>query len=254
MTWLEKRKLRYRNPAIVPFEQVAESAKTGDIILFHKDTRKGLLETLEVDVLSPLVFDKTEFRHCGIIVRRNGDLHVMECADELHSGHADASYLTKGTGIRMVPIEPLLHAYNRDNGDAHFGIKSIAKAIPDERLDGFLREYEAINYLKIHKIAAVLLSHLVLPKTMHERVVQRFSNEMMCSEFVHHFLNKTGVLKDYPSKVFMPYYIEDTAFFKSLEIVPYSDITRFKYSSGRFSRPAFAGERTDGKTPRPLPR
>jgi hypothetical protein len=229
MSWLGKRKLRYKNPAVVPFEQVRDKAKTGDIILFHKDTRKGLLETLEVDLLSPLVFDRTEFRHCGIIVRRDGELHVMECADELHSGHADASYLTKGTGIRLVPIERLLYAYNRDNGDAHFGIKYIAEEIPSERLDAFVREYEAINYLKIHKIAAVLLSNLVLPKRLHERIVNRFSNEMMCSEFVHHFLNKSGVLKDYPSKVFMPYYIEDDDLFKSLEIIPYSDIIRFRY-------------------------
>jgi hypothetical protein len=46
---------------------------------------------------------------------------------------------------------------------------------------------------------------------------------------VHHFLNKSGVLKDYPSKVFMPYYIENDDLFKSLEIIPYSDIIRFKY-------------------------
>jgi len=230
MSWLEKRKLRYKNPAVVPFEQVRDKAKTGDIILFHKDTRSGFLETIEVDLLSPLVFEKTEFRHCGIIVRKDGEIHVMECADELHSGHTDASYLTKGTGIRMVPIEPLLYAYNRDNGDAHFGIKYIAEEIPTERLNAFLREYEAINYLKFHKIAAVLASKLVLPKRFHDRVVERFSNEMMCSEFVHHFLNKSGVLKDYPSKVFMPYYIEDAERFRSLEIVPYSEIIRFKYS------------------------
>ena len=52
MSWLEKRKLRYKNPAVVPFEQVKARAKTGDIILFHKDTRNGLLETIEVDLLS----------------------------------------------------------------------------------------------------------------------------------------------------------------------------------------------------------
>ena len=112
MSWLAKRKFRYKSPATVPFEQVKAEAKTGDIILFHKDTRNGLLETIEVDLLSPLVFAKTEFRHCGIIVRQGGEIHVMECADELHSGHSDAFYLTKGTGIRMVPIEALLDVSN----------------------------------------------------------------------------------------------------------------------------------------------
>ena len=71
MNWLSKRKLRYKNQRIVPFDEIRDRARTGDIILFHKTTRKGLMETLEVDVLSPLVFEQTEFRHCGIVVRRN---------------------------------------------------------------------------------------------------------------------------------------------------------------------------------------
>jgi hypothetical protein len=52
----------------------------------------------------------------------------------------------------------------------------------------------------------------------------------MCSEFVHSFLNKCGVLKDYPSKLFMPYYIEDAEVFQRLEIVSYSEIMRFRYA------------------------
>jgi hypothetical protein len=231
MNWLSKRKLRYKNQRIVPFEEIRERARTGDIILFHKTTRKGLMETLEVDVLSPLVFDQTEFRHCGIVVRKNGELHVMECADEFHSGHTDATYLTQGTGIRLVPIDALLTAYNRDNGDPHFGIKHISEEIPPEKIDAFVREYRSVNYLKFHKIATVLLSHVLLPRKIYNRIVKRFDNEMMCSEFVHNFLNRSGVLGDYPSKLFMPYYIENDTKFRQLEIVKYSDIVRFRYSS-----------------------
>jgi hypothetical protein len=233
MRWLKNRKLRYKNPATVPFEHIREKARTGDIILFHKDTRNGLLEMIEVDLLSPVVFGETDLRHCGIIVRKDGVLHVLECADEFHSGHADASYLTKGTGIRLVPIEPLLAAYDRDNGDAHFGVRHISEEIPLDRIDAFLREYESVNYLKFHKIVAVMLSHLVLPKRIRDRIAKRFENEMMCSEFVHNFLNRSGVLKDYPSKMFMPYYIEDEKRFRSLEIARYSEIVRFTYRRRR---------------------
>ena len=52
---------------------------------------------------------------------------------------------------------------------------------------------------------------------------------MMCSEFVHSLLNRCGALKDYPSKVFAPYYLQDPVRFKQLEIVSYSDIVRFRY-------------------------
>jgi hypothetical protein len=230
MNWLTRRKLRYKNQAIASFDQVRDRARTGDIILFHKTTRNGLLDALELDLISPLVFAETEFRHCGIVVRKNGELFVMECADELHSGHDAAKYLTKGTGVRLVPIETLLDAYNRDNGDPHFGIKYISQEIPASKLDATLDEYDSVNYLKMHKIAYIFLSNLVLPRKMHRRIVASFNNEMMCSEFVHSFLNKCGVLKDYPSKLFMPYYIEDSDVFRRLEIVRYSEITRFRYA------------------------
>lgn len=230
MNWLTRRKLRYKNQAIAPFEQIRDRARTGDIILFHKTTRNGLVDALELDLISPLVFTETEFRHCGIIIRKNGELYVMECAAELHSGHAEAKYLTKGTGLRLVPIETLLDAYNRDNGEPHFGIKHISEEIPAERLETTLEEYESVNYLKMHKIAYIYLSHLLLPMRLHRRIADSYSNEMMCSEFVHSFLNKCGVLKDYPSKLFMPYYIEDSELFQKLEIVRYSEIMRFRYA------------------------
>jgi hypothetical protein len=230
MNWLSRRKLRYKNHAIAPFEQIRDMARTGDIVLFHKTTRNGLVDALELDVISPLVFTETEFRHCGIIIRKNGELYVMECADELHSGHDAATYLTKGNGIRLVPMETLLDAYNRDNGDPHFGIKFISEEIPPSRLKATLDEYESVNYLKMHKIAYIFLSHLFLPAKVHRRIVDSFGNEMMCSEFVHSFLNKCGVLKDYPSKLFMPYYIEDREVFQRLEIVRYSEIMRFRYA------------------------
>ena len=229
MNWLTRRRLRYKNQAIVPFEQIRGRARTGDIILFHKTTRKGLLDALELDVLSPLAFGETEFRHCGIIIRKNGELHVMECADDLHSGHAEATYLTKGTGIRLVPIEALLDAYTRDNGDPHFGIKYISEEIPSNKVQTTIEEYESVNYLKLHKILYIFLWRLILPRRLHRKIADLFRNEMMCSEFVHSFLNKCGVLKDYPSKLFMPYYIEDAGIFQKLEVVKYSEIVRFRH-------------------------
>jgi len=230
VSWVESRRLRYKRQEILDFESVVPDARTGDILLFHKTNRSGLLDTLELDVVSPLLFDENEFRHSGIIVRENGELFVVECADEFHSGHADARYLTAGNGIRMVPLETLLDAYNRDNGDPHFGIRHIAREIPLSQLYGSLEQYGAIDYLKAHKSACIFLSRVLLPESLHRRVVDAFRNEMMCSEFVHSLLNRCGALKDYPSKVFAPYYLEDPAVFKELEIVSYSDIVRFRYA------------------------
>ena len=231
--WIDKRKLRYKGQEILDFASVCADAKTGDILLFHKTNRSGLLDTLELDVVSPLLFDQNEFRHSGIIVRENGELFVVECADEFHSGHSEARYMTEGKGIRLVPLEKLLDAYNRDNGDPHFGIRHISREIPAGQVHAVLNNYGAIDYLKVHKSACVFLSHVLLPEKLHLRVVDKFRNEMMCSEFVHSLLNRCGVLKDYPSKVFAPYYLEDPEVFKELEIVSYSDIVRFRYTGER---------------------
>lgn len=69
-------------------------------------------------------------------------------------------------------------------------------------------------------------------------------------EFVHSLLNKCGVLKDYPSKLFAPYTIENTAAFREFEIVKYSEVVRFRYlgpddsgSSGRLVQKDIVGDR-----------
>jgi len=228
---LKKRQLRYKRHRIVDFAEIRAAARTGDILLFHKTTRSGFLDALELDVVAPMLFDQNEFRHSGIVVRKDGELFVMECADQLHSGHDEATYLTPGNGIRIVAMETLLQAYNRDNGDPYFGIKHIADEISVDRVYAALAQFGRIDYLKMYGSAYVFLSCAVLPKKMHPRVLDKYRNEMMCSEFVHSLLNRCGVLKNYPSKLFAPYTIEDTAAFREFEIVKYSDVVRFRYES-----------------------
>jgi hypothetical protein len=87
----------------------------------------------------------------------------------------------------------------------------------------------------MHKSIGVFLSQKLLPMPLYLRVVDSFKNEMMCSEFVHSMLNRCGALADYPSKVFAPYYLEDSAVFKKLELVEYSDIVRFNYAGPRLA-------------------
>jgi len=234
--WISRRKLRYKRKPIVDFHEIRSAARTGDILLFHKTNRSGLLDTLELDVVSPLLFLENEFRHSGIIVRKGGELFVMECADQFHSGHTEATYLTSGNGIRLVPLEPLLQAYNRDNGDPHFGIKHIAAEIELRDLNASIEQYGSVNYLKVHKSACIFLLDIFLPRSLHRKVVDAYKDEMMCSEFVHSVLNRCGVLKDYPSKLFAPYSIENRDVFEKLEVVKYSDIIRFRYS-GKSSDP-----------------
>jgi len=227
--WLKRRQLRYKRHTIVEFDDIRADTRTGDILLFHKTSRNGLVDALEQDVVSPLLFSENEFRHSGIVVRKAGELFVMECADRFHSGHGEATYLTKGNGIRIVPLETLLEAYNRDNGDPHFGIRHISEEISFDKIEATLEQYGPIDYLRMHRSAYVFLSCAVLPKRLQPGVLEKYRNEMMCSEFVHSLLSRCGVLRDYPSKLFAPYTIENSAAFREFEIVKYSEVVRFRY-------------------------
>ena len=232
-SWLDRRRLRYKIHPTVPFEDVRSALKTGDIILFHKTTRNGLLDILELDILAPLFFDQNEFRHSGIIVRRGDDLFVMECTEERHSGYAHAVYPTGGKGIREVPLLPLLEEYTRDNGEAHFGIRAIASEIPLESLVEIVREVGPVGYMKGHRSVTIFLSQYVLPGPVLRKVVDRNAHLMMCSEFVHRVLSRHGALRNFPSKLFAPYIIENPALFSSHEVVPFSEIVRFTYPERR---------------------
>jgi hypothetical protein len=243
--WIRRRRLRYKRNEIVSFEEARRGAKTGDIILFHKTNRSGVLDVLELDFLSPLVFGQTEFRHAGIILEESGELFVVECADRRHSGYESAQYLTTGNGIRKVQLEALLSAYNRDNGDPHFGFRHVSTAIAPETIRSIIASFGAIDYLPMTVTVRLLFAHWLLPGKRFEQRAAAHSHRMMCTEFVHHLLHRCGALRAYPSKVFMPYYIENARRFSAVEAVPFSPVVRFRYA-GEFPAKGLAsaaGER-----------
>ena len=225
--WIERRRLRYKRHETLTLQDVRGDLKTGDIILFHKTSRSGLLDTLELDVLAPLFFPENEFRHSGIVVRRGETLSVVECTEEFHSGHVHAVYPTGGKGIREVPLEPLLDAYTRDNGDPHFGVRLIGDEIAPDVMMTTVKEIGPVSYLRARRSAALFLSSFVLPSSVHHRLDSLFAREMMCSEFVHRVLARCGALRNYPSKIFAPYVIENSHLFARYDLAGYSGIVRF---------------------------
>ena len=225
--WMERRRLRYKRHETVGLDDVRGDLKTGDIIMFHKTTRSGVLDTIEMDVLAPLFFPENEFRHSGLVVRRGDELSVVECTDEYHSGHDHAEYPTGGKGIREVALEPLLAAYTRDNGEPHFGVRFIPQAIPTERFMSVVNAIGPVSYLKGSRSVALYLSSFVLPSRALKHAIQMHADQMMCSEFVHAVLAECGALREYPSKIFAPYLLENSHLFEKYDLVGYSEIVRF---------------------------
>ncbi len=229
LRWIERRRRRYKTHPTIPFEDVRAKLKTGDIIMFHKTARTSLIDSLELDFISPVFFRATEFRHSGIIVRQGDDITVLECAEETHSGHAHAAYPTGGRGVRFVPLEPLLDAYGRDNGNPHYGVRFISSEIPLNRILDVLGQFGPIAYLRMQRSIPLILTRFLLPNLVRRRLLSAFRHEMMCSEFVHNVLNQCGALGEYQSKLVAPYSLEDDRFFRRLERIPFSDIVRFSF-------------------------
>lgn len=226
-SWLMRRRLRYKHHPMVALDEIRDRLQTGDIILFHKTARTGLFDTLELDFVAPLFFERNEFRHSGIVVRRDDGLFVIECTEEFHSGHVHARYITAGKGIREVSLELLLEEYARDNGDPHFGVRLIGREISADALIEIVREIGPVSYLKASRSVPIYLSKFLLPRPAVQRIIDRYANQMMCSEFVHYVLARCGALRDYQSKLFAPYIIENHSLFARYDIAGYSDIVRF---------------------------
>ena len=227
--WIDRRRLRYKQHPVVPFAEIRDRFRTGDILLFHKTTRSGLIDTIELDFVSPIFFRANEFRHSGIVVRRGGELYVLESAEERHSGHSLATYPTGGKGIRLVPLEPLLEAYTRDNGDPHYGVRFIEREIPVDRIFQVLEGYGPVSYLPMQRSLPLYLTRFLLPHRIRRLLLDAYRSQMMCSEFVHNVLHRCGALAEYPSKLLAPYLIENDTFFRRLAVVPFSDIVRFNW-------------------------
>lgn len=225
--WLVRRRMRYKTHRTLQLAEVRANLRTGDIILFHKTARTGILDTFELDFLAPLFFRTNEFRHCGIVVRRGDDVSVVECTQPQHTGREHAAYPTGGPAIREVPLEPLLESYTKDNGIPHFAVRHIPAEIPAEDLMRVVSEIGPVVYLEGTRSIPLYAASLLMPPGIVSRLIARYSHAMMCSEFVHRVLAECGVLRAAPSKVFPPYVIEGSTEFARYDLIGYSGLIRF---------------------------
>jgi len=225
--WLARRRYRYKGHPTVRLAQVRENLRTGDIILFHKTARTGILDSFELDFLAPLFFRTNEFRHCGLIVRSGDEIRVVECTQPQHTGREHAAYPTGGPAIREVPLEPALESYTRDNGIPHFAVRHVPRVISAREMMKIVHEIGPVRYLEGSRSIPLYAASMVLPRVILSRLIARFSEEMMCSEFVHRVLSRFGLLRETHSKLFPPYIFESPELFGRYDLAGYSEVVRF---------------------------
>jgi hypothetical protein len=103
----------------------------------------------------------------------------------------------------------------------------IPAEIDETVLMARVREIGPVTYLRARRSISIYVASFFLPRAIHRRIMERYSGEMMCSEFVHSVLAACGALREYPSKLFAPYVIENPKLFERHDLAGYSDVVRF---------------------------
>lgn len=221
----------YRNDPLYHYQDIKKNMKTGDIILFSCKKNKSIYQKVGYYVRTELI--GCEYGHVGIIVKKDDKLYVLECVSDDHCADIYAKYLNDcgDGGIRLINLEILLQHYY-DDYDGLYAIKFISKEIPYEKIVKELKNYKDTKFQDKKKIFMLGLIDICISHNLSKKLLSTDKNNkiLCCSGFVHHFLNRCGVLKDYPSELFWPHLFVYDDVFKPLEIVKYSKPYRFKYS------------------------
>lgn len=222
----------YRNDPLYHYQDIKKKMKTGDIILFSCKKNNSIYQKLGYYVRTELI--GCEYGHVGIIVKKNDKLYVLECVSDDHCADIHGEYLSGSGegGIRLINLETLLHHYYEDY-DGLYAVKFISKEIPLETVDNELQNYVGTKFEDKKKIFLLGLIDICISHNLSKKLSSNNKKEdkiLCCSGFVHHFLNKCGVFKDYPSELFWPHLFLYDDKCKPLENVEYSKPFRFKYS------------------------
>ena len=205
---------------------IRDKLRSGDILLFSCRRTQSLYKKLEYYFRTSFI--GSEYGHVGLVLKNGDKLYLVECCLGDNCAEEDARFLNnyKKGGVRIISLDKLIEEYSRET-DATFAIKFISKEIPWTTVTQVLKVYKNITFqnkswLYFLGTLDVAVSH---PLTVHLSNLAD-KNKMMCSEFVHDFLYRCGVLDEYPSRIFWPHLFTDDIF-HDLEIVKYSRPYKF---------------------------
>lgn len=211
------RKIEQEQPMVYnQWSDLYPQLKTGDIILFRKNIRKGIHRAA---YFFQTTLTGSYFGHAGVIIVRDGVPYVIECTNYTHSGYKVAMQLNnkRQGGVRIIKLDTLLPEYDAKC----IAIKSIEQAIPnkvvEEKLIGYRDKiFESLVHLFFPVLFDFYFSH-----TLARKFTKGSENQLFCTEFVYKLLHDCGVVKEYPAKLFWPARLTDGTF---------DHLTRVKYS------------------------
>ena len=223
-----KKKDLYHCSTVHSYQSIKDHLGTGDIILFSCQKHEHFFNSIEYYFRTHFV--GSEYGHAGIIIKDNDELYLLECNDSKNTRSKNMVWLNNRDqgGVRLAKFEEFIKKYHQKN-DAVFGVRLISQKIPNQILLDNIMKYQKITFLdkKIAYLLAILdncVSH-----DLSSYISKKCDpNRMMCTEFLHHFLNEIGIVSNYPSKLFWPHRITDGTL-DSLLKIKYSPPIKFKF-------------------------
>lgn len=220
-----KKDNRYEYYPMNKYKNIKHKFKTGDIILFSCKMHSSFLNNLEYYMRTNFI--GSEYGHVGIILKMNNDIYLVECTDYDHIADNYAYRMNsygKG-GVRIINFEKILkYYYNETHGN--FAVKFISKEIPNKVFFSKLKDYKNIIFRNKQNVYCPAIFDIVVSHELSEKIFDEEDGEMLCSEFVYHFLHKCKILSKYPSNLFWPHLFTDGTF-DELASVPYSEPCKF---------------------------
>ena len=221
-----KKSNRYEHLPMNNYNKIKHKFKTGDIILFSCKIHSSFINNLEYYIRTNFI--GSEYGHVGIILKINNGIYLVECTGHDHIADNYAYRMNdygKG-GVRIIDFEVILKYYHNET-HGNFAVKFISKEIPNKIFLSKLKDYKHIIFrdkenVYYRAILDVAVSHDLSEKIFEEEEAV----EMVCSEFVHHFLHKCNILDKYVSNLFWPHLFTDGTF-DELALVSYSEPYKF---------------------------
>lgn len=217
---------KYVHYPVNDYSKIRDKFKTGDIILFSCKKHNSIFEELKYYVRTNFI--GSEYGHVGMILKGKKNNYLIECIDR-DALDQEGHYFSdpqKG-GIRIVNFDKLIKRYHKQY-DSVFAVKFISKKIPNKIIFDQLKNYRNVPFQDRGILYIMAFIDMCVSHKLGELIFGRFENgKMICSEFIHRVLYKSGVLKDYPSKLFWPNLIT-SELFDDLTLVSYSEPYKFE--------------------------
>lgn len=168
-------KLNYNNIK-KSYNNIKKDLDTGDLVLFCSS-----------DYIGKVIrkFSNYYFSHCGIIIRHNNQLYVLEC--DMDSNYDFITQKEDKYGVHLVSLDDKLKDYTGNI----FGYCKLEKNnINELKLNNIINECQNIEFN--NNVFAWYSSRL---KNNNISNFLKNKNRMFCSEFVAYVYQKLGILK-----------------------------------------------------------